>query len=138
MKWFRRGPELPPLPEAPKVADLPEARLQSGGRYLGTTTDGERVTSRGLGSRGSVRMVLSDEGIDVVRLAGSFRIPVRALRGARHAGDDMVVAWQHGDSTLETSFRLTEDTAAAGGATDKQRAWVRRISKLAKKQTEYS
>jgi hypothetical protein len=131
VSWFRRGPELPPLPEAPKVADLPEPRLQSPARYLGTTSNGQKVTARGLGGHGTVRVLLSDEGLDVVRLAGPIRIPVRTLRGARHQGDAVVVSWQHGGLLLETTLQLTGD-----GPNDKQATWVRKISKLARKQED--
>ena len=133
MSWFRsrRGPELPPLPGAPKVADLPEARLQSAGRYLGTTSDGVKVTAQGLGGRGSVRILLSDEALDVVRLAGPIRIPLESLRGARHQGDAIVVSWQHGDRVLETTLKLTDDPSLPGTG-DKQGTWVRKLSKLAR------
>lgn len=124
MSWFRRAPDLPPLPEAPKVGDLPEARLESAGRYLGTTTDGEKLTAHGLGGQGSARIRLSDAALDVVRLGAPLRIPATALRGARHEEDVMVVRWAHGDRVLETALRLNGDDTAG---------WVRRISKLARK-----
>ena len=157
--WRRRGRkhDLPPLVQAPAVADLPEARLQSGGRYFGTTTSGDwldRVVARGLGARSSCRLSLSAEGLDVIRLAGSFRIPAAALRGARHdqgiAGKVvpphglLVVTWQHGDYLLDTGFRLElsgGDGAKATSAPDKSvgewhNAWVRSISKMAKRRPE--
>ncbi|NUR08547.1 MAG: hypothetical protein HOQ22_09540 [Nocardioidaceae bacterium] len=138
--WRRRGRkhDLPPLVEAPKVADLPEARLQAGARYFGTTVNGawlDRVVARGLGARSGCRLSLSREALDVVRLAGSFRIPVAALRGARHdqgiAGKVvpphgvLVVTWAHGDYLLDTGFRLDDARATHD-------EWVRSISKLAK------
>ncbi len=141
--WRRRARrhDLAPLVPAPAVADLPAARLQSGARYFGTTVSGswlDRVVARGLGARSSCRLSLSDQGLDVIRLAGSFRIPAAALRGARHdqgiAGKVvpphglMVVTWQHGDHLLDTGFRLTED----GSVTDRHNTWVRTISKMAK------
>ena len=129
--WFRRGPDLPPLPEAPKVSALPEATLQSAARYLGTTTDGQKVTTRSLGGQGSARVQLSDEALDVVRMAGPIRIPLTSLRGARHEGDAVVVSWQHGERVLETTLRLSDD-----GPSDKQGTWVRKISKLARKHEE--
>jgi hypothetical protein len=140
VSWWRRGGrhELPPLVPTPTVADLPQAKLQSGARYVATTTGGERVTARGLGGRGSCRLSLSGEGLDVIRLAGSFRIPAGALRGARHDEEALVVAWQHGDLALDTGFRLTAaEVSARGGAgapqaPDKYGAWVRSISKMAK------
>lgn len=169
--WKRRGRrhDLPPLVacpeeprheasrrEAPAVADLPEPRLQAGARYFGTTVSGDwldRVVARGLGARGSCRLSLSGEGLDVIRLAGSFRIPASALRGARHdqgiAGKVvpphglLVVTWQHGDHLLDTGFRLTPvegpggDVVGTTSAPDKSvteihNRWVRSISKMAK------
>ena len=140
MSWLRRRPrhDLPPLVPTPAVADLPEARLQSGARYVGTTAHGERVTARGLGARSSCRLSLSGEGLDVVRLAGSFRIPAGALRGARRDEETLAVSWQHGELVLDTGFRLTaaELSARSGAgapmAPDKYGSWVRSISKMAK------
>ena len=135
MSWFRRGGvDLPPLPESPRVADLPAALLQSGARYLGTASDGRRVTSRGLGGRGgSVRLMLSDDGLDVVRMGGPFRIPVTALRGGRSQDDALVVSWVHGEHLLETAFQLSGDTPAPGSADAKANDWVRKIGKVARK-----
>ena len=153
--WRRRAHkhDLPPLVAAPTLAGLPPARLQSGGRYFGTTTSGDwldRVVARGLGARSSCRLSLSAEGLDVIRLAGSFRIPAAALRGARHdqgiAGKVvpphglLVVTWAHGDYLLDTGFRLelSEPQAAiAASGSDKSvgerhNAWVRAVSKMAK------
>lgn len=149
--WRRRGArhDLPPLVEAPAVADLPDARMDSGARYFGTTISGqwlERVVARGLGARSSARIRLSDEGVDVIRLAGSFRITPEALRGARHdqgiAGKVvpphglLVVTWQHGDLLLDSGFRLNDAATEAHGTTATHNEWVRRISKLAKKQED--
>lgn len=137
--WRRRAGkhDLPPLVQTPAVADLPPAKLTGGGRYFGTTVGGDwldRVTARGLGARSSCRLSLSGEGIDVIRLAGSFRVPSAALRGARHdqgiAGKVvpphglLVVTWQHGDLLLDTGFRLTDPTT--------HDTWVRTIAKMAK------
>jgi hypothetical protein len=137
--WRRRGAkhDLPPLLETPPVAELPEPKLIAGARYFGTTVAGDwldRVVARGLGARSTCRLNLSGEGLDVIRLAGSFRIPVTALRGARRdqgiAGKVvppsgvLVVTWQHGDLTLDTGFRLDDP--------DKHNDWVRSISKMAK------
>lgn len=137
--WRRRGSkhDLPPLVETPAVSDLPEPKLISGARYFGTTVSGDwldRVVARGLGARSTCRLNLSAEGLDVIRLAGSFRIPVTALRGARRdqgiAGKVvppsgvLVVTWQHGDLTLDTGFRLTDP--------EQHNDWVRSISKMAK------
>jgi len=127
--WRRRARrhELPPLQPAPAVADLPPAKLQAGARYFGTTISGnwlERVVAHGLGARSGARISLSSEGLDVIRLAGSFRIPAAALRGARHdqgiAGKVvpphgiLVVTWQHGDLLLDTGFRLEPPRPAKG------------------------
>ena len=144
--WRRRGRkhDLPPLVPAPGVSHLPAASLQAGARYFGTTVSGDwldRVVARGLGARSSCRLSLSGEGLDVVRLAGSFRIPASALRGARHdqgiAGKVvpphglLVVTWQHGDHLLDSGFRLTGSDPATG-TTATHDAWVRTISKMAK------
>jgi hypothetical protein len=121
--WKRRSRkhDLPPLVPVPEGGAVPEARLQSDGRYFGTTVSGvwlDRVVAHGLGARGVCRITLSDEGLDVLRSAGAFRIPAEALRGARHdqglAGKVvpphglLVVTWQHGELLLDTGFRLTE------------------------------
>ena len=141
-----RRHDLPPLVPVPAVADLPEAKLQATARYFGTTVSGDwldRVVAHGLGARSTCRLHLSGEGLDVVRLAGSFRIPAGAIRGARHdqgiAGKVvpphgvLVVTWQHGDLVLDTGFRLIDlDTAASGRTTDVHDAWVRAISKMAR------
>jgi hypothetical protein len=157
--WKRRGRkhDLPELVPAPPVAELPEAKLQGGARYFGTTVSGDwldRVVARGLGTRSEARLVLSNEGLDVVRLAGSFRIPASALRGARHdqgiAGKVvpphgvLVVTWQHGDLLLDSGFRLTEAAAGKGsppggsvkGTTETHNQWIRAISKIARSTTE--
>ncbi len=154
--WRRRAGrhDLPPLVPVPAVADLPPAKLQGGGRYFGTTVSGDwldRVAARGLGARSSCRLNLSTEGLDVVRLAGSFRIPATAIRGARHdqgiAGKVvpphglLVVTWQHGDLLLDTGFRLTELSGAADAGTrtapdksvtEMHNTWIRTIGKMAK------
>ena len=160
--WRRRAHkhDLPPLVDAPAVADLPPARLQSGARYFGTTTSGDwldRVVARGLGARSTCRLSLSDEGLDVIRLAGSFRIPAAALRGARHdqgiAGKVvpphgvLVVTWRHGEHELDTGFRLTAAELSGGeralatstpdtSVEERHNAWVRSISKMAKRRPE--
>ena len=155
--WRRRSRkhDLPPLPAAPPVADLPPAKLQAGARYFGTTVSGDwldRVVAQGLGARSSARLSLSAEGLDVIRLAGSFRIPAEALRGARHdqgiAGKVvpphgvLVVTWQHGDLTLDTGFRLEpppqeEGNGARPTITEVHNQWVRTISKLVRDHKEH-
>lgn len=142
--WRRRSRkhDIPALVPAPAVADLPTAKLQAGARYFGTTVSGDwldRVVARGLGARSSCRLSLSGEGLDVIRLAGSFRIRADALRGARHdqglAGKVvpphglLVVTWQHGDLVLDTGFRLSDPSATT---TDAHNVWIRSISKIAK------
>ncbi len=140
--WRNRGRrhDLPALVPVPAVSQLPDATLQAGARYFGTTVHDDwldRVVARGLGARSSCRLNLSAEGLDVVRLAGSFRIPAAALRGARHdqgiAGKVvpphgvLVVTWQHGDLLLDTGFRLDE-----ASVTEAHNTWVRTIGKIAK------
>lgn len=142
MRWGRsRRHDLPELVRAPKVDDLPPAKLQAGGRYFGTAISGaggERVVARGLGARSNARISLSAEALDVIRLAGSFRIPADALRGARRGQGIgggkavppdglLVVTWQHGDYRLETGFRLNNTSAYDG--------WVRSIGKIVKEST---
>lgn len=149
--WRRRGRrhDLPALVPVPAVADLPAGRMQGGARYFGTTVSGDwldRVTAHGLGARSSARLVLSDEGLDVVRLAGSFRIPAAALRGARHdqgiAGKVvpphgvLVITWQHGDLLLDTGFRLTDEAVADKGTTEAHNQWIRSIAKIVRGSTE--
>lgn len=151
--WRRRSRkhDLPPLVPAPPVADLPPARLQGGARYFGTTVSGDwldRVVARGLGARSTSRLSLSDEGLDVIRLAGSFRIPADALLGARHdqgiAGKVvpphgvLVVTWRHGELVLDTGFRLTDETVADKGTTEAHNAWIRTISKIAREHKEHT
>jgi hypothetical protein len=150
VSWLRRGHEhdLAPLVDPPKVAELPPVLLDSGARYLGTYAAGEReerIRARGLRAQGSARLRLSEEGIDVVRLAGAFRVPTAALRGARRTdtvggrpvppNGALVVTWCHGGVVLDTAFRLTDlDAEGTTGPTDKQGEWVRKISKLVRKQ----
>jgi hypothetical protein len=135
-----RRHDLPPLVQVPAVADLPEPTLQAAARYFGTTVSGDwldRVVAHGLGARSTCRLHLSGDGLDVVRPAGSFRIPAEAIRGARHdqgiAGKVvpphglLVVTWQHGDLVLDTGFRLE-----GPAVTDAHNLWIRTIGKIAK------
>lgn len=125
--WRRRGRkhDLPPLVTPPD--EQQDVLVQAEGRYFGTTTNGnwlDRVVARGLGTRSACRLSLSAAGIDVLRPAGSFRIPAAALRGARQdqgiAGKVvpphgvLVVTWQHGDLPLDSGFRL--DSMVTAGA----------------------
>src|SRR5512139_1339843 len=144
--WRRRARkhDVPPLVPSPTV----------GGDWL------DRVVAQGLGARSLVRLRLSAEGLDVVRVGGSFRIPAEALRGARHdqgiAGKVvpphgvLVVTWQHGSLLLDSGFRLEPPRPSKGGAfetkntvqdqprvTDLHNRWIRSISKLARDNEEH-
>jgi len=151
--WRRRAGthDLPPLVAVPEAGTAPTPVLQADARYFGTTVSGDwldRVVARGLGTRSTCRLSLSDDGLDVVRPAGSFRIPVQALRGARHdqgiAGKVvpphgvLVVTWQHGDRTLDTGFRLTEFDSGGGTRStgDEHDAWVMSICNMAESRSE--
>ncbi len=136
--FARGGPALPPLTPAPKVADLPEPLVRNGCRYLGTLAGGQRVRSKGLGSAGSARIQVSPEGVDVVRLAGSFRIPVTSLRSAREAAEfdgsvgppgALVIRWEHGEQVLDSGFRLQVDVGSAAAI---HRSWTRSVHKIAR------
>lgn len=148
----RSGPKLPPLVPVPPIAELPPAKLQASARYLGTVDEaGERVVGQSLAAKSSTRLSLSAEALDVVRIAGSFRIPVPALRGARRGErfggkpvrDLLLVRWTHDGRDWETGFRMeaarsVRDVAKAplGSGTAAVRpevdVWVRTISKLAR------
>ena len=144
----RRGPRFAPLVPVPPVAELPPAKLQSAARYLGTLDEqGARVVGQSLAARSAARLSLSAEALDVVRVAGSFRIPASALRGAstaeRFAGkpvrDLLLVRWAHGEHRWETGFRLEPSKALDRRATTRPPevgAWVRTISKMARKSEE--
>ncbi|MEP6816051.1 MAG: hypothetical protein ABI873_10920 [Marmoricola sp.] len=131
---------LPPLPEMPKVAELPEPLEQSGCRYLGNVTGDARVRLRGLGSAGTARIQVSMAGVDMVRLAGSFRIPATSLRSARDAADfdgrivganpSLVIRWQHGEHLPDSGFRLQ---VADGSATESHARWTHSVRKVARK-----
>lgn len=136
-------PELVPVPP---MADLPTPKLQSPARYLGTLTDeGAKVTGRTLAAKSSSRLHLSAGALDVVRMAGSFRIPAPAMRGASTASefdgqpvdDLLVVRWQHGEQQWRTGFRLERakpakrDKAQAAPAVRVDQ-WVRTISKMSR------
>ena len=153
--WRRRArkhdlPPLTPVPDQSEPAETP-VTLRAGGRYFGTTVSGDwldRVVARGLGTRSVCRLSLSDEALDVDRPTGSFRIPVAALRGARHdqgiAGKVvpphgvLVVTWQHGDLTLDSGFRLTEFDLRGGTRSpgDEHDVWVRSISNMTNGRSE--
>lgn len=150
---FRRASSrIPPLVPIPPIAELPPAKLQASARYLGTVDgDGQKVVGHSLSAKSSARLSLSAEALDVVRIAGSFRIRHDALRGAR-AGDRfagkpvrdlLLVRWTHEGNDWETAFRMeaassVRDAAKAqlAGGTGAVRpevdAWVRSISKIAR------
>ena len=155
-----RTSTVPPLEPIPAIADLPQAKMQASARYLGTLTvpadggPGEAVVGRSLAARSAARLSLSAEALDVVRIAGSFRIRTTALRGARTAerfkgkpvSDLLLVRWEHEGHQWETCFRLdpartVRDAAKAplaggkGAARPDTGAWVRTISKLARANT---
>jgi hypothetical protein len=151
MGLFSRS-KVPPLVPIPPIAELPAAKLQASARYLGTLdASGERVVGQSLAARSAARISLSAEALDVVRIAGSFRIRTEALRGARTAAqfngkpvsELLLVRWEHEGSEWETGFRLdparsVRDAAKApiaGGRSATQPdvgAWVRSLAKLAR------
>ena len=138
----KRESKFPELTAVPAMADLPKAKLQSPARYLGTVTeDGEKVIGQSLSVQSSSRLNLSPEALDVVRMAGSFRIPATALRGATR-GDEfggkrveslLVVRWEHGEQPWRTGFRMDLNKKIKSGpsAPDVDQ-WVRTISKMAR------
>jgi hypothetical protein len=134
----RRAPRFASLSPIPPVAELPPAKLQASARYLGTLDEhGDRVVGQSLAARSAARLSLSAEALDVVRIAGSFRIPVSALRGAsrgeRFGGkavpDLLLVRWVHDAQPWETGFRLDPDK---GLDQLDVAAWVRTISKMSR------
>jgi len=157
MGLFKRASDgIPDLVPIPPIADLPPAKLQATARYLGTLdTEGRRVIGHSLSARSAARLSLSAEALDVVRIAGSFRIRTDALRGARSdrqfagkpVADLLVIRWNHEGRDWETGFRLdavksVRDVAKAqlgktrGVAEPEVGAWVRTISKLARTNKE--
>ena len=138
----KRESKFPELTPVPAMSDLPKAKLQSPARYLGTVTEvGEKVVGQSLSVQSSSRLNLSPEALDVVRMAGSFRIPASALRGATTSGQFggkpveslLVVRWEHGEQQWRTGFRMDADKKPKTGpaAPDVDR-WVRTISKMAR------
>ena len=159
MGLFRRASDgIAELVPIPPIAELPPAKLQASARYLGTLdTEGRRVIGHSLSARSAARLSLSAEAIDVVRIAGSFRIRTEALQGARAdrqfggkpVDDLLVIRWQHDGRDWETGFRLdaaksVRDVAKAqlgkntGPAQPEVGAWVRTISKLARTNSKES
>lgn len=153
MGLFSRGPKVPPLVPIPPLDQLPPAKLQASARYLGTLdSEGAKVVGQSLSASSASRLSLSTEALDVVRIAGSFRIRAEALRGARtgdsFAGkpvrDLLLVRWVHEGNDWETGFRMEagrsmKDAAKAqlgNNAKSPVRpevdAWVRSISKISR------
>lgn len=153
MSLFRRQSSVPELIPIPPVSELPPAKLRSAARYLGTLdAAGERVIGQTLAAKSTARLSLSAEALDVVRIAGSFRIPVSALRGATHAEqfggkpvpDLLVIRWEHEGNDWRSAFRMEasrtlKDAAKkqkkqgnAGTAVPQVADWVRSISKLSR------
>ena len=150
MRLFRRREPselvrgLPRLTDVPAMAELPKARLQSAARYLGTVTeeDDEPVIGQSLSVKSSSRLHLSAEALDVVRIAGSFRIPIEAMRGAttgthfegKPVLDLLVIRWEHGGQQWCTGFRMEPTKNIKSGASAPELdQWVRTISKMARK-----
>ena len=142
MGLFRRREEkFPPLTAVPAMAELPKAKLQSAARYLGTVNEeDERVSGQSMAAKSATRLHLSDEALDVVRIAGSFRIPAAALRGATSGThfdgkpvlDLLVVRWEHGEQQWRTGFRMEPSkNIKAGASAPELDQWVRTISKIA-------
>lgn len=149
----RSAPKVPPLVPIPPIADLPAAKLQASARYLGTVdSSGEKVVGQSLAAKSRARLSLSADALDVVRIAGSFRILPAALRGAR-SGDSfagkpvpdlLVVRWTHEGDDWETGFRMeaarsVKDAAKAQLGNNARTpvrpevdTWVRALSKLAR------
>ena len=138
----RREPKFPSLVALPPMAELPKARLQSAARYLGTVNEqDEKITGQSMAAKSSSRLNLSDEALDVVRMAGSFRIPAEALRGATTAThfagkpvrDLLVVRWEHGEQQWRTGFRMdASKNAKAAASVPELDQWVRTISKMSR------
>ncbi len=136
---------VPTLIPVPAMADLPKAKLQSPARYLGTVTEtGDQVVGRSLSVQSASRLNLSPEALDVVRIAGSFRIPAAALRGATRSEEFggkpveslLVVRWEHGEHQWRTGFRMEAGKPVKGEAPPPPdlAQWVRTISKMSREQ----
>ncbi len=141
----KREPKFAQLTKVPDMADLPKAKLQSPARYLGTVTEsGEKVIGQSLSVQSNSRLNLAPVGLDVVRMAGSFRIPAEALRGAT-TGEEfggkrveslLVVRWEHDHQPWRTGFRMdVSKNIKSGPSAPDVDQWVRTISKMARKAT---
>jgi len=148
----RTSSKVPPLVPIPPIAELPRAKMQASARYLGTIdAAGERVVGQSLAAKSQARLSLSSEALDVVRIAGSFRIRTGMLRGARSGEqfngkpvpDLLVIRWEHDGNDWETGFRMDAarsvrdaEKAELGNGRAAVRpevdAWVRVVSKLAR------
>lgn len=151
MGLFSRS-KISSLVPIPPVDQLPPAKLQASARYLGTLdANREKVVGQSLAARSAARLSLSSEALDVVRIAGSFRIPAADLRGARSADsfagkpvrDLLLVRWAHDGDDWETGFRMEADRSVRDAAKaqlgsgpapvrPEVSAWVRTISKMAR------
>ena len=140
----KREPRHPLLTPVPAMSELPTPKLESPARYLGTLTEaGEPVTGQSLAAKSSSRLNLSAEGLDVVRMAGSFRIPTETMRGALTGTEFrgkpvealLVVRWEHGEHEWRTGFRLEPGRKVRGEAAKAPdpAQWVRTISKMARR-----
>ncbi len=153
MRFFKHASDgIPPLVPIPPIAELPAAKMQASARYLGTLdADRRRVIGHSLSAKSAARLSLSAEALDVVRIAGSFRIRAEVLRGARSDATFngkpvdglLVVRWEHEGRAWETGFRMDPARSvrdAAKAQLGKGRAqvqpevgsWVRTISKMAR------
>jgi hypothetical protein len=151
MGLFSRS-KISSLVPIPPVDQLPPAKLQASARYLGTLdANREKVVGQSLAARSAARLSLSSEALDVVRIAGSFRIPAADLRGARSADsfagkpvrDLLLVRWAHDGDDWETGFRMEADRSVRDAAKaqlgsgpapvrPEVSVWVRTISKMAR------
>lgn len=115
------GPELPPLPKAPRGGGDHGVE----GTYVATTLAGrhrDRVNARTLGRRGTALAVVRTDGVLLDRRMGEdLFIPMSALTGVRQTDSLVVLGWTHGAERLESAFRpdsspqrsrLTERVAA--------------------------
>ena len=151
--FSKKDPKVPPLVPIPPIHDLPPAKLQASARYLGTVDGaGEKVIGQSLAAKSAARLSLSTEALDVVRIAGSFRITAAALRGARPGErfngkavpDLLLVRWEHEGNDWETGFRMeaarsVRDAAKAQLGNNARTpvrpevdTWVRALSKIAR------
>ncbi|HSA53278.1 MAG TPA: hypothetical protein VLH10_24595 [Yinghuangia sp.] len=139
--WKKRGrrqADLPAPAAAPAEPGAEEPPLLPGltGRYFGSTTAGDwldRIVAHGLGTRSTVALTLTAQGLRVDRpAAAGFFVPAADLAGARFEkaaagkvlpeGGLLVVTWKLGDTLLDSGFR--SDHAA------EHDAWVDAVNRL--------